>query len=108
MAMEHTVAWVAGNELLIARLRYSYEYCISRTPRGFRLSSAFRSGDDKSVAMKMDGVVVHSGFALSTSEWTTTPSIFMATLLSSPERKADDKRVAMKMDGGVVHSDGGK
>src|SRR5439155_25027655 len=60
MAMEHPVAGVAGNELHIARLRHSYEYGVSRTPRGLWLSSSFRARDDKLMAMKMDRMVVHS------------------------------------------------
>src|SRR5437763_2038216 len=60
MAMQHPVAGVVGNELHIARLRHSYEYGISRTPRGLRLSSSFRAGDDKLMAVKMDRMVVHA------------------------------------------------
>src|SRR5713226_7345211 len=60
MAMEHPVAGVVGNELHIARLRHSYEYGVSRTPRGLWLSSSFRARNDKLMAMKMDRMVVHS------------------------------------------------
>src|SRR2546427_6452743 len=60
MAMEHPVAGVAGNELHIARLRHSYEYGVSRTPRGLWLSSSFRARDDKLMAVKMDRMVVHA------------------------------------------------
>src|SRR3989442_1064209 len=60
MAMEHPVAGVAGNELHIARLRHSYEYGVSRAPRGLWLSSSFRARDDKLMAVKMDRMVVHA------------------------------------------------
>src|SRR5438105_12489795 len=60
MAMQHPIAWIARDKLHIARLRHSYEYRVSRPPRGLRLSPSFRAGDNKTVAMKMNGVVVHS------------------------------------------------
>src|SRR3989475_6465824 len=60
MAMKHPVAGVVGNELHIARLRHSYEYGVSRTPRGLWLSSSFRARDDKLMAVKMDRMVVHA------------------------------------------------
>ena len=41
---------------------------------------------------------IESGFASSTLEWTTTPFIFMATLLSSPARKEDDSHYANQYD----------
>jgi hypothetical protein len=59
MAMEHPVAGVAGNELRIPRLRYFYEYCISRTPRGLRLSSSFSTCNYELVPMNVDRMVVH-------------------------------------------------
>src|SRR5713101_8028868 len=60
MAMQHPVAGIAGNELHIARLRYSYEHRVSRSPRGLWLSSPFRAGDHKLMAVKVDRMVVHS------------------------------------------------
>src|SRR6266567_3317865 len=42
------------------RIRHSYEYGISGTPRGLWLSSSFRAGDDKLMAVKMDRMVVHT------------------------------------------------
>src|ERR1700675_567159 len=59
MAMQHPVARIVGNEFHIARLRYSYEHCISRTPRGLRLPSSFTTCNYKLVSMKVDRVVVH-------------------------------------------------
>src|SRR5882762_1841689 len=60
MAVQHPVAGIAGGKLHIAGLRYTHEYRVSRSPRGLRLSSSFRAGDNKSVAMKMNGMMVHS------------------------------------------------
>ena len=60
MTVQHPISGVVGNELHIARLRHSYEYGVSRTPRGLWLSSSFRARDDKLMAMKMDRMVVHS------------------------------------------------
>src|SRR5712691_10579345 len=60
MAMKHPVTGIVRYKLDIARLRHSYQDRISRTPRGLRLSSSFRAGHDKTVAMKMNGVVVHA------------------------------------------------
>src|SRR5216683_5296954 len=60
MAMNHPITRIVRLKLDVSRLRHSYEHCISRAPRGLRLSSSFRAGDDKSVAMKMNGVVIHS------------------------------------------------
>ena len=57
--MQHPVARIVCNKFHIARLRYSYEHCISRTPRGLRLSSSFTTGNYKLVSMKVDRVVVH-------------------------------------------------
>src|SRR3989454_7557269 len=60
MAMQHPVAGIAGHELHVAGLCDSDEDSISRTPRGLGLSSSFRAGDDKLMAVKMDRMVVHA------------------------------------------------
>src|SRR5260370_41300558 len=60
MTVQHPVAGIAGNELHIAGLRHSYEYRVSRSPRGLRLSSSFSAGDHKLMAVKVDRMVVHS------------------------------------------------
>src|SRR6266853_3767918 len=59
MAMEHPVPWIARHKLHIARLRHSYEYRVSRTPRRCGLSASFSPCNYELVPMKVDRMVVH-------------------------------------------------
>jgi len=58
--MEHPISQIGRHKLDVARLRYTHEHGVSRSPSGLWLSSSFRAGDDESVPVKMNRMVIHS------------------------------------------------
>src|SRR5258708_1247629 len=60
MAVQHPVARIICDKLDVARLRYTHEHRVSRTPCRFGLAASFRSRDHELMAVKMDRMVVHT------------------------------------------------
>src|SRR4030088_3139417 len=60
MAVQHPVAGIVCNKLDVARLRYPNEYRVPRSPCRLGLAASFSPCNYELVAMKVDGMVVHS------------------------------------------------
>lgn len=59
MTVEHPVSGVEGNKFEILGLRYADQGIVRSYPGIYRLSPALGSGDPKSMAVEMNGVVLN-------------------------------------------------